>query len=104
MTEREIQESICKVLTLYGIVHSVTDASRSFTPDGGARSKVRKHWPDVTAVLPGGRALFIECKTAKGKATPGQLAMLDRLQKQGAVAVIARSGFEVHALLKELLR
>jgi hypothetical protein len=100
--ETEVQKSITEALALHRVVFTVTDASRSYAKDGSVRQKVRTDWPDVSGVLPGGRAIFIECKTLTGKASLGQLAMLERLKKQGAVAFIARSGFEVHQVLKGL--
>lgn len=101
--ESHVQRSICEVLDLHGIIYSETDASRAFGKDGKVRrSKVRKDWPDISGVLPGGRAIYIECKTLTGRASAGQLAMLEKLRKQGAIAVIARSGHEVHELLNKL--
>jgi hypothetical protein len=100
--EKEVQQSICDVLKLHRIPYTVSDASRAFGFYGEVVQKVRTDWPDVTAVLPGGRAMFIECKTLTGKPTPGQLAMLELLRRQGAIAVIARSGHEIHELLTEL--
>lgn len=102
MTEAQIQRSICKVLDMHGVIYSVTDASRSFTPNGEVRAKVRKGWPDITAILSGGKALMIECKSEKGKLRPEQKIMLDRLEKQGALTLIARSGHEVYEFLQSL--
>jgi hypothetical protein len=98
--EKEVQRSICEVLGLLGIVHTVTDASAVFGFYGERRQQVRKDWPDITGVLPGGRALFIECKSLTGRASEGQKAMIETLNKQGALAIIARSGAEVYDLLK----
>ena len=101
MTEREIQRSICRVLDLHGIVYSVTDASRSFTPSGEIRSKVRKGWPDLTGCFCG-RFIAIECKSAKGRLRPEQKVMLARLERAGALTLVARSGNEVHEWLSGL--
>lgn len=58
-----------------------------------------KHWsglgstpgiPDIIGVLPGGKALFIEVKTARGKLSEHQENFLRNAQELGAVCIVAR--------------
>ena len=46
--------------------------------------------PDRLAVLPGGRLLAIECKTATGRVAPKQQWWIDRLNTAGALAIVVR--------------
>jgi hypothetical protein len=95
--EAEIQRTICQYLSLRNIPHTRTDASRCWARDGKVmRGKVTKGWPDITAVLPGGKALFIEVKTKYGPVSPVQEVVIQRLRKQGAIAFVARCVDDVH--------
>lgn len=90
--ERDIQASICGLLEWLQVMYSVTDASRVYAKDGTVRrSKVRTGWPDVTMVLPGGRAAFFELKDAKGRVSPEQAATITRLRAAGAWVDVVRS-------------
>lgn len=51
-------------------------------------------FPDLMILEPGGRARFIEVKSASGKPTPLQQHTIAALQKLGFNAVIARSVLE----------
>ena len=55
--------------------------------------------PDISGVLAGGIAGFVECKTATGKISQHQLDFCIHARNMGAFAVIVRSGEE---LLKEI--
>ena len=46
---------------------------------------------DLLGVLPGGKALFLEIKSLKGKPSPAQLNFLAQATKTGAFAGVARS-------------
>ena len=46
---------------------------------------------DLFGVLPGGRAIFVEVKSEKGKPSPAQTNFLAQVSMTGAVAVVARS-------------
>jgi hypothetical protein len=47
--------------------------------------------PDFVVALPGGRTVWVECKTAKGKLTQPQAAWIAALNKVGHRAVVVRS-------------
>lgn len=56
---------------------------------------------DILGIIPPlGRVLAIEVKSAKGRASPEQIAFLDRVNKDGGIGFIARSYQEVEARLK----
>ena len=47
--------------------------------------------PDFAIAMPGGRTVWIECKTAKGKVSTEQAAWIADLRKLGHVAHVVRS-------------
>jgi hypothetical protein len=68
----------------------------------GARF-VRFGWPgcpDVLGQLNDGRLLGVEVKAAKGKASPEQVAFLERINRAGGVAFVARDLRDVAAGLQ----
>src|SRR5262245_25145002 len=107
-SERDIQAGICALLDARGILYSVTDAGgavrcpscKEWVRAFKRRGTVRKSWPDITGVLPGGRLLAIEVKRVNGAWRPGQWETLMSLKAQGALVVIARNISDVTAALK----
>lgn len=99
--ERIVRKAICDFLKLVRIVHSVTDATQPFGPDGTPRrSKVHPGWPDIVGVLaPQGRFLGIEVKTSYGRVSTVQRATLDALANSGAIVGVCRNVDDVARLL-----
>jgi hypothetical protein len=63
---------------------------------------VRFGWPgcpDVLGQLQDGRLLGVEVKAAKGRASPEQVAFLERINQAGGVAFVAR---DLRDVLREL--
>jgi hypothetical protein len=90
--EQSIQKSILDFLGWVQIVAAKTDASRAFNDRGEPRhSKVTKDWPDITMVLPDGRAAFFEVKSKTGRLSEGQKVMLQKLHATGAYVAVVRS-------------
>ena len=56
---------------------------------------------DILGVLPGGRFLALEVKTAKGKLTPAQADFLQSVAGGGGLAFMAQSAEEVRTRLAE---
>jgi hypothetical protein len=54
---------------------------------------------DLVGLTPTGRFFAIEVKTATGRASKEQIIFIDRINKQGGIAGIARSSAEALALL-----
>ena len=114
-SEADIQAGICDLLTVMRIEHSVTDASIPVTicecQNCGHKQKVfirkrkvGKSWPDITGVLPGGRALLAESKAARTRFQPGQNELHERLRAAGALMLVPRSVDEFREALFEALR
>jgi hypothetical protein len=55
--------------------------------------------PDFTILRDGGRVLFVECKTARGKLSPDQLAIKAWAEKLGHTVHIVRSMEEFLAII-----
>jgi hypothetical protein len=83
--EAKVQKEIVAWLRAHGAVCAITDAGDSF----GA--KVPTGWPDITCCLPDGRFLGVECKSAKGKQTPAQLAIQAKIENISGVYLLAHS-------------
>lgn len=95
--EARLQGGIVAMLEWLGIFHTVTDASRSWGPDGKPRrSKVDKNWPDITIVFDGGTAGFIETKSKQGRVSQGQAECLVKLRSLQARVIVPRSLEEVY--------
>jgi hypothetical protein len=56
---------------------------------------------DIIGVLPGGRFIACECKTAKGKLSEKQKEFLARVEEFGGLAIVARSVDDVIQGLKK---
>jgi len=51
--------------------------------------------PDIIGILPGGRWLGVECKSARGKQSPAQIDFQKRAGKQGGLYLLTRSAAEL---------
>ena len=70
----------------------------------GARIKrmgLAPGWPDIIAVLPGGRFLGLELKAERGRLSNAQEAVQRALDARGAVFRVVRSLDDVRAVLAE---
>jgi hypothetical protein len=90
--EADITRAIKDYLNLKGIFH--------FKHWGGPIGE--KGIPDIIGVLPGGRALYIEIKSAKGRCSHEQVIFLMNAEKSGALAFVAHSLDNVIEKLKEV--
>lgn len=81
-----LELSILGIKTFRANVGKVKIADGRFFETG-----LPKGFSDIFGVLEGGRALFIEVKFGKNKASPEQLNFIDQMKKQGAVAGIVYS-------------
>ena len=92
-SELQIQSTILEYLELRQIIHSVTDRSRHWDAKGRVRASRVSHpgWPDISLVLPGGRAAFIEVKSSRGVVSDDQDACHAALRAAGALVIVARS-------------
>ena len=79
-TEASIESSWQRRTKKYGWQTIKLDTGRS-----------SRGWPDRLICLPNGKAIFIEFKTPKGKVTPLQNHMHEKLRKLGHVVWVSRS-------------
>jgi len=90
--EADIQVGICEYLKLRAIPFCVTDAA-FVVSDGkiAGRQVLVDGWPDLIAVLSGGRMLAIETKSRGGKLRPAQVKVLGNLAAAGAAVMVPQS-------------
>jgi hypothetical protein len=67
------------------------NAGRFYTKTGQSVSGLPKGFSDIMAVLPGGRVVFIEVKSDKGKPSTEQTQFINKMRGLGAFAGVARS-------------
>lgn len=107
MLEKDIQREIVGYLKKIGIVFSVTNADRSFRKNGMPRtSKVKKGWPDITALLPVvinnkpvAISFGIEVKTKTGRLREHQVLTKNEMERDGGIYLVARSREDVRDYL-----
>lgn len=58
-----------------------------------------KGFPDIHGFTKGGRALYLECKAAKGRVTDRQAAFLETAKASGCIAGVVRSVEDAERLL-----
>ena len=100
--ESEILKAILQYLGARGILAFRANTGAFVGEYKGKRRFVRfgeRGMPDIHGVLPGGRALYIEVKGPTGRLSPWQVAQIDRLRRQGALAFVARNVPDVAAML-----
>jgi hypothetical protein len=56
---------------------------------------------DIIGLLPGGRFLAVECKSAKGRLSPVQAAWLGEVERSGGAVFVARSADELRTKMCE---
>ena len=100
--ESDIQRAILDYLKARGIMawrqksEGTWDAARGLYRRGTGTPGL----PDIGGILPGGRALQIEVKAGKNKATPEQVDFLACARAAGAVAFVAYSVDDVERKLE----
>jgi hypothetical protein len=101
-TEKDIQNAILKrFATVSWLRLWRINVGTYLTPDGSRLVKTAPTgFPDLSGILPGGRALFIEVKSAKGKASDEQMAFGRMALERGAVWMVARSVEDVERVLR----
>jgi hypothetical protein len=80
------------------VVLAVTDAGVL----QGIKCGIPKGWPDITACLPGGRFLGIECKAPKGTQSEEQKMFQALIEGLGGIYILARSVEDVKMELESL--
>ena len=105
--ERQVQRAILAGLRLRfpeALVHhspnAASDARHRFHM---AKDGVLPGYPDLTVLLPHGRTLLLEVKTTKGRLSPAQRDIHDRLAAMGHAVAVVRSVDEALAAVDAML-
>lgn len=98
--EQGIQNAILDYLTYRGIPAWRVNAGAVKTEAGRLVRLAPVGHSDIALVLPGGRAGFVEVKTARGRLSEHQRAFLDRMAAAGAWTLVARSVEDVAQALE----
>jgi hypothetical protein len=104
-TEAEIQRAILawlagvKVLCWRSNSGSMTAPATATTARRFVRFSGAVGLSDISMVLPGGRAGFIEVKRPGGKLTEKQQGFIDRINRAGGLAFVAKDVLEVQKAL-----
>lgn len=93
-----LRETLLALSALPGVVVWRQNSGLYYTPDGrGGWRRVRAAIPgaaDITGMLPGGRRLEVECKTASGRQSEDQRVFQAVVERAGGLYVLARSAAE----------
>jgi len=92
--ESWIKAEILEYLKSQDIFHWVHQAGKI-----PGRRLIKVGIADIIGVLPGGRTLAIEVKTAKGRLTPEQHKFITEVNANGGLAFVARSLDDVKSRL-----
>jgi len=90
ISESRLVYECMQFLGLYGAVYRCNSGSVPLA-NGKRFNGMPRGFADIMVILPGGRAAFIECKDEKGIISPEQERFIERMQKMGALAGVARS-------------
>lgn len=104
--EKQVIRACLAVCRLLNVDAKRQNAGRLTLGHGAARRAVyvgRKDDPDISAVLPGGRACGIEVKRFGKQPRPGQIARLIALNQMGGVGLWVDSAETLHRVLPALI-
>lgn len=95
MAESDVQRAILDWLAWHGILAWRTNSGAHIFEDSSGRRRMFRGAPagtaDIIGILPGGRFLAIECKTAQGRLRPAQKEFIDQVNELGGLAFVARN-------------
>jgi hypothetical protein len=101
--EREVVKSCLRLLALKGIFSWRQNTAGIFNPKSG------KHYfhglagvPDILGILPGGRFLGVECKSAEGRQSESQAAFQAECETAGGLYCLVHSASELAEKLDEV--
>jgi hypothetical protein len=98
--EAKVQAQIVAWLLSKGAIVAITDAGSLAKLGLGISTGVPTGWPDITACLPGGRFLGVECKAPEGRQSTAQIKFQVMIEKRGGLYVLAHSVVELVAKLR----
>lgn len=103
MTEHDIQNEIRTAVSPYAVIFRINVGSGRTENGNYFTTGVPNGFSDLFGFRKSdGKAVFIEVKTPKGKPTAKQEHFLEAVQKNGAIAGIARSAEEAINIILEV--
>ena len=90
MTESRLIYEVMQELGRFGAVYRCNSGSIQL-PNGRRFTGMPKGFSDIMLIMPGGKAVFVECKVDKNTASPEQEKFIVRMRELGARAGVARS-------------
>ena len=108
--ESDIQSAVIRALRVHPAVvwaERMNSAAGHLTHPNGTSRFMRfgfRGMPDIMGQVVGGKALYIEVKRPSGVVSPEQKAFLQKAEKHGAVAFVARSVSDVWSVLDTVTR
>ncbi len=99
LEEATTQKSIIAFLKARGAIVLKLNSGKIKTDRGAWISLCETGTPDLEALLPKGKTLFVETKSARGKLSPGQVLKHQELAAMGHPVLVARSVSDVEAWL-----
>jgi hypothetical protein len=100
--ESAVIRACLEYLRLRGVFCWRQNSGALATPGGGfMRAADINGAADIIGVLPGGRFLAAECKSAGGRQSPAQKAFQEAVEKRGGLYVLARSIGDLERFLEE---
>lgn len=93
--EQKIQDAILGAIKLRGLFAFPIRNHGLLNAKTGAYNRVERHHvagvPDLAVLMDGGRILWVEVKTEKGRQSAEQIAVESRLQSLGHRYIVARN-------------
>lgn len=104
-TESSVLKACTALLDVRGLLWFRSQSTPAPLPGGGFRRYTGlRGLADLVVVLPpDGRALFVECKSPRGRVRPEQQLFLDRAARDGAEVCVIWDVGQLDRLLAELL-
>lgn len=93
--ERAVQRACLAELRRLGCLVVVTDAGAAYRAGAFFGDAIPRGWPDITALLPDGRFVGIECKAPHGRQSTAQKRMETEIRRRNGIYILARSAEDV---------
>lgn len=89
--ESTIQRECVQWLIGAGCLIAITDAGMLAKTGFFAGCGIPTGWPDLTGLVPGGRFIGVECKTATGRQSLEQASHQEAIETRGGLYFLVRS-------------
>jgi len=99
--ERAIQKAVVRWLRFHDCLVAVTDAGAAYKAGAFFGDGLPAGWPDITALLPNGRFIGVECKSKRGRQSPAQKLMELEIRKRNGIYVLAYGVEDVRRAIED---